>query len=173
MYPWRVFSILTEKKTKTVIQQWLNTVFIDPLVNTLIKESHFTKIQAETLLIDILAENISNKQLSFDEKSSYRLIKSGVSRGSFNRSLAQARKNIIKSIYTIILLGYLGILETPCLEPYIKISNKIRNYAEAYRKLAKEKSKNIEQIKLMKMLQIEIENSLIELNKPKTLSKNP
>jgi hypothetical protein len=173
MYPLRVFSILTEKNAKTIVQRWLRTVFIDPLVNILIKESHFTKIQAETLLIDILAENISNKQLSFDEKSSYRLIKSGVSRGSFNRSLAQARKNIIKSIYTIILLGYLGILETPCLEPYIKLSNKIRNYAEAYRKLANEKSKNSEQIKIMKMLQIEIENSLIELNKPKSLSKKP
>ena len=44
-----------------------------------------------------------------------------------------------KSIYTLILLGYLGVLETPNLEPYIEIANKIKNYTEMYRDLLKSK----------------------------------
>ena len=45
---------------KEKAQNWLNYVLADPMVKILAKNSHLTKIQLETLLIDVLAENIAD-----------------------------------------------------------------------------------------------------------------
>jgi len=102
-----------------------------------------------------------------------RLIKSGVSRGSFNRTLAQARRNIIRSIYTVILLGYLGIFEDPRLNPYIEISNKIKAYSEKYRELWESGKISREQVRMIRTLQEEIEKGLLALSRPRAMSGNP
>ncbi|MDH5461375.1 MAG: hypothetical protein OEX09_04035, partial [Candidatus Bathyarchaeota archaeon] len=105
-------------KEKT--QKWLKRSLDDPFVGMLSKNSHLTKTQLETLLIDILAENATEKALKYQEKAKLRL--STVTRGAFNRTLRQARKNIIRSIYTILLLGYLGVFEDTSLNPYLEIA---------------------------------------------------
>ncbi|MEM2522908.1 MAG: hypothetical protein QXW82_07155, partial [Candidatus Bathyarchaeia archaeon] len=87
-------------KLKDIVQQWLKKSLEDPIIKILAKNSHLTKIQLETLLIDVLAENISGKPLKYEEKAKLRLTKAKLSRGAFNRTLKQAEKNIIKSIYT-------------------------------------------------------------------------
>ena len=142
LYPKRGRSELSIHSLREDVRRWLLGIFRDPIVEILLKNSQLTKTQLETLLIDILAEKISGKRIVYEDKAKMRLIKSGVSRGSFNRTLAQARMNTIKSIYTIILLGYLGILDTPNLEPYIEISNKIKDYMEAYRNFWQENRKS-------------------------------
>ena len=154
---------------KQDVRRWLLGIFRDPIVEMLLKNSQLTKTQLETLLIDILAEKISGKKIVYEDKAKMRLIKSGVSRGSFNRTLAQARMNTIKSIYTIILLGYLGILDTPNLEPYIEIANKIKDYMEAYRNFWQENRKSKETLRVLQMLQDEIKNELFNLSKPRTM----
>ena len=114
MFPYDVYnnvSILYVRrlerlKGKNHVQLWLINSLNDPLVKILLKNSHLTKIQLETLLIDILAENISNKPLKYEEKARFRLERAKISRGAFNRTLSQAKQNTIKSIYTIIILGY-------------------------------------------------------------------
>ncbi|MEM1514473.1 MAG: hypothetical protein QXH24_00225 [Candidatus Bathyarchaeia archaeon] len=161
---------MTEPSLKEEIQVWLTSLNKDPIFKTLLKNSNLTKIQAETFLIDILAEKITNKKLVYEEKAKLRSIKSGVSRGSFNRTLAQARRNIIRSIYTIILLGYLGILDDPRLEPYITIANKIKAYAEKYREIWEIKRIEEDQIKVLQSLQNEIEKRLLCLSRPSVLS---
>jgi len=98
-----------------------------------------------------------------------RLIKTGVSRGSFNRTLAQAKYNTIKSLYTIILLGYLGILDTPHLNPYIEISNRIRDYIEAYRAFWRKGKQTKEHLRIIQMLQRELEEGLMRLSKLKSM----
>ena len=45
-------------KLKDGVQAWLNGALNDPIVKILAKNSQLTKTQLETLLIDILAENI-------------------------------------------------------------------------------------------------------------------
>lgn len=134
------------------------------------KSSHLTKTQLETFLIDVLAEKVTGRSIVYEKKASLRLTKSGVSRGAYNRSLAQARRNIIKSIYTIILLGYLGVFDTPSLHPYLQIANKIRSYAEAYRDSWKNRRASNEHLRVMNMLQTEIEKGLQQLSKPKAMS---
>jgi len=153
---------------KEKAQNWLKYTLNDPIVKTLVKNSHLTKTQLETLLIDVLADNISNKTLKYDEKAKLRIL--AVSRGAFNRTLRQARQNTMQAIYTILLLGYLGILEEISLEPYLEISNKLKEYVEAQRELAA-KGTEEEQIRILKRLHEELQNSLEELSNPRKISK--
>lgn len=101
------------------------------------------------------------------------MLKGGVSRGAFNRTLRQARKNVIQSIYTILLLGYLGAFESISLESYLEISNKLRTYMSAYRDAWKDQEIMSEQLKMMGLLREELETSLNQLSKPKMRLKQP
>lgn len=147
-------------KLKDIVQQWLKKSLEDPIIKILSKNSHLTKIQLETLLIDVLAENLSGKPLKYEEKAKLRLTKAKLSRGAFNRTLKQAERNVIKSIYTIILLGYLGIFESTKLDPYIEVANKLQEYVEAHKHMANRE----EQIRFLEILREELETSLKRLS---------
>ena len=155
-------------KLKENAQNWLNYSLNDPLVKILSKNSNLTKIQLETLLIDVLAENIADKSLKYDEKAKLRIL--AVTRGAFNRSLRQARHNVTKSIYTIMLLGYIGILEEISLEPYLEAANKLKRYINTQRELIK-KIPEEEQIRTVGRLHEELKTSLDELSNPRKITK--
>ncbi|MDW8048465.1 MAG: hypothetical protein RMJ07_02120 [Nitrososphaerota archaeon] len=155
---------------KETFQEWIISVFSDPLVKLLIKKSHLTRIQLETLLIDILSEKLVGKYLPYEKKAKLRLVKSGVTRGAFNRTLSQARRNVIKSIYTLILLGYLGIFETPSIDPYLEIANKIRDYKDACGSLWMSKEVRAEHLRIINALEREIEKGLETLSEPKAMA---
>jgi hypothetical protein len=149
-------------KLKDSVQIWLNGALSDPIVQILARNSQLTKTQLETLLIDILAENLSTKQLKYDEKANLRLTKAKISRGSFNRTLRQSKENVIKSIYTVLLLGYLGVFESTKLDPYLEIANKLQDYVEAHS--ANDDEEKHEQI--IEIVRTELENSLKGLSGP-------
>jgi hypothetical protein len=161
------------KKTqlKENVQNWIIRLTNDPIVKLLSKNSNLTKTQMETLLIDILAQNISGKSLKYDEKSRLRLIKAGVSRGSFNRTLKQARKNIVQAIYTILLLGYLGVFESTNLNPYLEISHKLKNYIDMRKDIFQGNKSTEEYLRIIKILNEELEASLSALSNPSALSE--
>ena len=92
----------------------------------LLKNSNLTKIQYESLLIDYFTDNMSENVLTYENKAIYRSKK--VSRGSFSRTLSQARKNIISSIYTILLLSYVGIYDTYPFDEYKNLAEKLSEY---------------------------------------------
>ena len=118
---------------KETVQKWLMGSTNDPMIKILVSNSHLTRIQLETLLIDFLAPNLAGKSLTNEEKALFRLTKAGISRGAFNHTLRQARRNIIQSIYTILLLGYLGVFEDTRLDPYVEMANKLKEYINAYK----------------------------------------
>jgi hypothetical protein len=153
-------------KEKT--QKWLKYLLTDPIVKILYKNSQLTKIQLETLLIDVLSENIFDKSLKYEEKAKIRFL--AVSRGSFNRSLRQARKNVIQSVYTILLLGYVGILEDISLESYIEVANKLKKYIKIQRKNIEKASKK-EHIRNTALLHEELRKSLEDLTRSRKMSK--
>jgi hypothetical protein len=134
----------------------------DPITQILANNSHLTKTQLETLLIDILSENTSGKPLKYDEKARLRLTKAKISRGAFNRTLKQAKQNVTKSIYTVLLLGYLGIFETTALDPYLEIGNKLHEYVEAFKSMPNK----AEQLKIIETLREELEIQLKQLANP-------
>lgn len=156
---------------KDGVQKWLKSSLEDPIVKILLKNNNLTKTQLETFLIDILAEKIAGKELRYDEKARLRFLKGGVSRGAFNRTLRQARGNVVRSIYTVLLLGYLGVFESTSLDPYLEVASKLQTYISAYRTIWKDRESMDEQMRIMNMLRAELESSLEQLSKPKTMSK--
>jgi len=151
-------------KLKERVQKWIADSLGDPIAKILAKNSNLTKIQLETLLIDILAENLAEKPLKYDEKARLRLLKGEISRGAFNRTLKQARKNVIQSIYTIILLGYLGIFESTQMDPYIEVASKLQTYVRTYRDILRGKKLTHEHLRIINMLREELESSLTMLS---------
>ncbi len=93
----------------------------DPIAQLLLENSNLTPTQLETLLIR-LAKDQNDEITDFP----WNLRRKGAtSKGSFNRSLQQARNNIIRSIYTIFLLEYIGF-DDARLEDYLDVGNQLR-----------------------------------------------
>lgn len=151
---------------KESVQAWLNVTLNDPIVKILSKNSQLTKTQLETLLIDVLAENISHKRLKYDEKARLRITKAKISRGAFNRTLKQSKENVIKSIYTVLLLGYLGIFDSTTLDPYLEVANKLKEYVEAHKDLPDKGKELKEHLKIIEIIREELETSLKQLSTP-------
>lgn len=147
-------------KLKESVQSYIINSLNDPITKILAKDSHLTKTQLETLLIDALAENITGKSAIYEEKARLRLTKAKISRGSFNRTLKQAKDNVLKSIYTLLLLGYLGMFENTSLEPYIEIANKLHEYTEACKSIPNKDTDHDEHLKIIEILREELETSL-------------
>jgi hypothetical protein len=145
---------------------WLTGAMNDPIVKILAKNSQLTKTQLETLLIELLAENMAGKQLNYDEKARLRLTKAKLTRGAFNRTLKQSKENVIKSIYTVLLLGYLGVFETTTLDPYLEMANKLKEYMEAHQDMPDRESELKEHLKLIEIIREELETSLKQLSSP-------
>jgi len=99
----------------------------DPVTKLLLDNSHLTLPQLETLL----ADSVSNeKAIKKDQRRLFRPSEKRISRGSYNRSLIQAQNNVIRSIYTILLLGYVGLFDTSALQPFIELSDTLQSYIE-------------------------------------------
>ena len=155
---------------KQKVQKWLRLSLEDPIATILVQNSNLTKTQVESLLIDVLSENMAPRPLKYEEKGSFRLVKAGVSRGSFNRSLRQARTNVIQAIYTILLLGYLGVFDSIRLASYLEISDKLQTYMNAYREISGTTKVEDDHLRLMNMLRDELRTTLERLTKPKSMS---
>ena len=109
---------------------------------------------------------MAGKPLKYDEKARLRLTKAKISRGSFNRTLAQSKENVVKSIYTVLLLGYLGVFETTTLDPYLEIANKLKQYMEAHEELPDTLEGVEEHVKVIEIIRQELETSLKRLSSP-------
>jgi hypothetical protein len=155
---------------KESVQNWLIRSINDPIVKILSKNSNLTKIQLESLLIDFLATNIAGKTLNNEEKARLRVSKAEISRGAFNRTLRQARKNVIQSMYTILLLGYLGIFNNIRLSPYLEAASKLQDYVSAYKDILSNTHLAEEQLRIVNMLRKELEGSFEQLSGTNALS---
>jgi hypothetical protein len=153
-------------KLREEVQSWLMGSLDDPIVKIIAAGSHLTKTQLETLLIDIFSDNISGKSLKCDEKASMRLTKAKISRGAFSRTLRQAKENVIKSIYTVLLLGYLGVFESTTLDPYVEIGNQLHQYLEAYKDVVTKGASPDQHLKAIEIVRKELETSLKRLAIP-------
>lgn len=155
-------------------RKWISRTLEDPIAEILSKNSSFTKIQLETLLIDVLAGKNAEKPIRYEEKVKLRLKKGGISRGSFNRTLKQARRNVIRAAYSILLLGYLGFLETPPMDLFIEASQRLQTYMEAYQEVwerYKDGKASEEDLKAIELMKAQLTEQLESLARPKTLAR--
>lgn len=112
--------------TEVNYQNIVNKAYQDPITALLLKNSNLSGTQFETFIIDMLIDIMSEKKVPFDEKILFRRNK--VSRGSFSRSLAQARSNVISSIFTIVLLSYVGVFNSRVFDEYQFLAEKLQEY---------------------------------------------
>jgi len=154
----------TSLKLKEGVQTWLLSSTNDPIVQIMAENSHLTKTQLETFLIDVLSETIANKPLKYDEKARLRLTKAKLTRGAFNRTLKQAKDNVTKSIFTVLLLGYLGVFDTTTLDPYLEIANKLHSYSEACKGTLNTNEDISQRLKVLQTIKEELETSLKNLS---------
>jgi hypothetical protein len=148
---------------KETIQNWLQTRLEDPITKILAEGSNLTITQLETLLIDVLAENMAQKHLKYEEKATFRRKAENISRGAFNRTLGQAKDNIRRSMYTILLLGYLGILNHDNFIHYQEASNTLQSYMEAVKQLVDRSNGSRKQAQIANLLREELEKSLKQI----------
>ena len=102
--------------------------------------------------------------MKYEEKAKLRQTKAEISRGSFNRTLRQAKANVIRSIYTILLLGYFGILESANLTPYLEVANKLESYRTAYKGIMEGSKLDEDRLKALVSLRQELETVLRQLS---------
>ncbi len=98
----------------------------DRVLWKLLERSNLTRTQFETMLVDQLGSDMANKTLTREEMTRFRRNRAKISRGAFNRTLQQARSNVVESVHTVLLLGYCGLLESPSLAPFLEASERLR-----------------------------------------------
>ena len=133
---------MSDQQDTIEARESLRKLVRDPVTKTLLANSQLTMPQLETLLTDSLSTGIGLRK---SERRSYRPSKSKISRGAYNRTLIQAQINIIRSIYTILLLGYLGLFDSAALQPFLELSDTIDSYVHETR-TAGEDHRMIEQL---------------------------
>jgi len=92
----------------------------------LLANSQLTITQLETLITDSLSSGAVRKS----QKRMFRPSKAHISRGAYNRTLIQAQNNVIRSIFTILLLGYLELFDNASLQPFLELSDTINSYVK-------------------------------------------
>jgi hypothetical protein len=118
--------------TRSMIDETLR----DRILSALLQRSNLTKIQFETLLVDQLGHDMANKRLTRSDMAQLRQDQKQISRGSFNRTLRQARENVVESIHTVLLLGYSGLTESPSIAPFLEASERLKGQTSQLRDAA-------------------------------------
>jgi len=97
----------------------------DDITKLLLSKSHLTTPQLETLLADSISYEKTAKK---GYRRLFRPSKDRLSRGSYNRTLIQAQNNVIHAIYTILLLGYVGLFDGSSLQPFLELSDNLQSF---------------------------------------------
>ncbi|MBS7248884.1 MAG: hypothetical protein KIH04_11500 [Candidatus Freyarchaeota archaeon] len=116
-----------ENHVKNILRKLLE----DPVVSLLLDRSCITKQQFSALIVDIISDNIADRNLTYEDKA-YCMLKP-ISKGAYNRILIQARRNITKAFFTILLLSYIGLLDDSQIAKLIELGEKLRSILEMHR----------------------------------------
>ena len=139
MYPLNKLSRSTTWQEGT--RASVKAILKDPIVLRLLSRSNLTRAQFETILVDQLGHDMANKQLTRTEMAHLMRNQKGISRGSLNRTLKQARENVSEAIHTILLLGYGGLMDSPALAPFVEVSELLKSQMVQFGELTQVDSK--------------------------------
>src|SRR5207245_3568415 len=62
--------------------------------------------------------------------------KKEISSESYNKTLKQAKENVIEAIHTVLLLGYSGLTESPSIAPFLEASERLKSQTSQLRDAA-------------------------------------
>ena len=121
-----------DKKVIRTLTSGTRRVLKEPILQKLQEGSTLSPAQLETLLIDLVVEDNFGSHITYEDKASYRSRSGsrsrGVSRGAFNRTLNQARRNVTRCLYTMLLLAYLGLFDSTVFRPFEVVAARIGDY---------------------------------------------
>ena len=159
----------TEKnKTKTLrgLASGAKQALQEPILKKLQEGSTLSQAQLETLLIDLVVEDQYGSHITYDDKDQRT---KGVSRGSFNRTLNQARRNVSRCLYTMLLLAYLGLFESTIFRPFEEVAARIGDYRKIRDILSGKRELTSEEFEAMNVTERTILSALEELSSSLTL----
>jgi hypothetical protein len=161
------------KKTIDRIASQSRQILREPILKMLLKQSILTKTQLETLLIDLIIEDRYGNHIPYRYKAKIRSQKKGkrkgVTRGAFNRTLKQARKNITKCMFTMLLLAYLDFFDYNIFRPFEEAASNVAKYRKIRETLAKKEELTPEEIESYKVMERTILTTLDQLIPPLSL----
>lgn len=96
------------------------------LLDSLVQNSAFTNVQIDTLLSYVTVKQTGGK---LDQMISIR-DKNNITKGSFLHTLRQAQDNLKSSVYTILVIGYLGLINEEFVEGFSKIVRLLNRIGE-------------------------------------------
>ncbi|MGV9102506.1 MAG: hypothetical protein ACOC38_00490 [Promethearchaeia archaeon] len=142
-------------------------VLQEPILKSLMENSSLTKTQLETLLIDIVVEDKYGDHITYEKKASLRSNSSsegsGITRGAFNRTLRQARRNVTECLHTMLLLAYLGLFDYTIFRPFEEIATRIGNYRQIRETLAGKQEVSDEEIESYTATEKTLQNAIDQL----------
>jgi len=106
------------------VREFVDYYLKDEIAQTLLKNSFLTETQFETILINESFRVLTENQATTSEKAKIR--NTYVSRASFSRTLSQARRNLVKSFMTILLLRYVGIIQDEVFDAFDQLGEQLR-----------------------------------------------
>ena len=118
---------MSDQQDVVEAREAVRSLMRDPVTKMLLGHSQLTAAQLETLLTDSLS---GEGEIRKSQRRLYRPSKARISRGAYNRTLIQAQNNVIRSIYTILLLGYLELFDSSSLQPFLELSDTIDGYVK-------------------------------------------
>ncbi len=143
-------------------------VLQEPILKKLQEGSVLSETQIETLLIDLVVEDSYGSHITYENKASHRSKQGtrfrGVSRGAFNRTLKQARRNLTRCFYTMLLLAYLGLFEFTIFRPFEEVAARIGDYRRIRDILAGKTELTSEELESVRVTERTIMSALDELS---------
>lgn len=158
----------SNRKSMRELTSGARQVLQEPIFKKLQAGSVLSETQLETLLIDLVVEDGYGTHITYEDKASIRsrtgTRTKGVSRGAFNRTLKQARKNITSCFYTMLLLTYLGLFELTIFRPFEEVASRIGDYRRIREILAGKSELTKEDLESIKVTERTIISILNELS---------
>ncbi|MHA2359441.1 MAG: hypothetical protein ACXAB5_04155, partial [Candidatus Thorarchaeota archaeon] len=84
--------------------------------------------------------------------------------GAFNRTLKQARRNLTRCFYTMLLLAYLGLFEHTIFRPFEEVAARIGDYRRIRDILAGKAELTAEELESVRVTERTIMSALDELS---------
>ena len=151
-------------------------VLKEPILQALVEQSFLTPTQLETLLIDLIVEDQLGDHIPYEHKASVRSgskkKQQGVSRGAFNRTLRQSRRNVTRCLYTMLLLAYLGLFDFTIFRPFEEVASRIGDYRRIRDVLAGKSELSTEEVESYRAAERSIREALEELALPLALKSD-
>ncbi|MHA1942842.1 MAG: hypothetical protein ACW96M_00415 [Candidatus Thorarchaeota archaeon] len=156
------------KETIKQLTTGARQVLREPILKKLQEGSVLSEAQIETLIIDLVVEDSYGSHITYENKASYRsklgTRSRGVSRGAFNRTLKQARRNLTRCFYTMLLLAYLGLFEHTIFRPFEEVAARIGDYRRIRDILAGKAELTAEELESVRVTERTIMSALDELS---------